>query len=77
MLRTFLLFDFDGTISDPLEGIGRSINYALEAYGYPSYRLSARSRRPIPASPGDTFVIIQVLGEHFYLAECTVRVTSI
>ena len=35
------MFDLDGTISDPLEGIGRSINYALEAYGYPRHQLSA------------------------------------
>lgn len=31
----FLVFDLDGTISDPAVGIGRSINYALEHYGYP------------------------------------------
>jgi phosphoglycolate phosphatase len=30
----FLVFDLDGTISDPAVGIGRSINYALEHYGY-------------------------------------------
>jgi phosphoglycolate phosphatase-like HAD superfamily hydrolase len=29
-----ILFDLDGTISDPLEGIGRSINYALVHVGY-------------------------------------------
>jgi phosphoglycolate phosphatase len=29
-----LLFDLDGTLSDPLEGISRSINYALEYFGY-------------------------------------------
>jgi phosphoglycolate phosphatase len=29
-----VLFDLDGTLSDPLEGIGRSINYALEHYGF-------------------------------------------
>jgi phosphoglycolate phosphatase len=34
MNRTFLLFDLDGTISDPLEGIARSFNYALSFYGY-------------------------------------------
>jgi phosphoglycolate phosphatase len=32
----FLVFDLDGTISDPAVGIGRSINYALEHYGYPA-----------------------------------------
>lgn len=29
-----VLFDLDGTISDPLVGIGRSINYALSHFGY-------------------------------------------
>ncbi len=32
----YLLFDLDGTLSDPLEGIARSINYALDAFGYPT-----------------------------------------
>jgi len=31
-----LLFDLDGTISDPLVGIGRSMNYALQTMGYRS-----------------------------------------
>jgi phosphoglycolate phosphatase len=30
-----LIFDLDGTISDPLVGIARSINHALVALGYP------------------------------------------
>lgn len=38
-----LLFDLDGTISDPLEGFVRSINYALEAYGHSPYPASALS----------------------------------
>jgi len=29
-----LIFDLDGTISDPSEGIARSFNYALEAFSY-------------------------------------------
>ena len=29
-----LLFDLDGTLSDPLPGIGRSINHALEQHGH-------------------------------------------
>ncbi|MCX7173508.1 MAG: HAD hydrolase-like protein [Proteobacteria bacterium] len=33
---SFLVFDLDGTISDPAVGIGRSINYALEHHGYPT-----------------------------------------
>ena len=44
MLRTFLLFDLDGTLSDPLEGFVRSINYALEACGYPPYQGVALSQ---------------------------------
>jgi phosphoglycolate phosphatase len=34
MNDTFLLFDLDGTISDPLDGIARSLNFALSFYGY-------------------------------------------
>ena len=29
-----LIFDLDGTLSDPAVGIGRSLNYALAAFGY-------------------------------------------
>jgi phosphoglycolate phosphatase len=29
-----VLFDLDGTLTDPLEGIGRSINHALVHFGY-------------------------------------------
>jgi phosphoglycolate phosphatase len=39
-LHDVLLFDLDGTISDPLVGIGRSINYALVHFGYPELPLS-------------------------------------
>lgn len=35
-----VLFDLDGTLSDPLVGIGRSINYALSHFGYPELPLS-------------------------------------
>ena len=44
MKQPFLLFDLDGTISDPLEGIGRSINFALDAYGFPGKSLSDLSQ---------------------------------
>jgi len=37
----FILFDLDGTISDPLVGIGRSINHALAHFGYPTHELPA------------------------------------
>jgi phosphoglycolate phosphatase len=30
----FLIFDLDGTISDPALGIGRCLNYSLNAYGF-------------------------------------------
>ena len=29
-----LLFDLDGTISDPILGIGRSLNFALKSFGF-------------------------------------------
>lgn len=35
MPEPYLLFDLDGTLSDPLTGIARSINYALAGFGYP------------------------------------------
>jgi phosphoglycolate phosphatase len=34
MRPDLILFDLDGTLSDPLVGIGRSINYALSHFGY-------------------------------------------
>ena len=34
MAYDYLVFDLDGTISDPKEGIVRSTNYALAEYGY-------------------------------------------
>ncbi len=35
------VFDLDGTLSDPLEGIGRSINHALARHGYAERPLHA------------------------------------
>jgi len=34
MIHDLIIFDLDGTISDPLEGIGRSINFALANFAY-------------------------------------------
>ena len=34
-----ILFDLDGTLSDPVIGFGRSINYALGHFGYPPREL--------------------------------------
>ena len=36
MTYEYLVFDLDGTISDPQEGVLRSMNYALETFGYAS-----------------------------------------
>lgn len=41
MTPDLVLFDLDGTLSDPLEGIGRSINYALSHFGYEPLALAA------------------------------------
>ena len=38
-----ILFDLDGTLSDPLVGIGRSINHALTHFGYPARELKQLS----------------------------------
>ncbi len=35
-----IVFDLDGTLSDPIQGIGRSLNYALNHYGYEERELS-------------------------------------
>jgi len=40
MNTAHLLFDLDGTISDPLDGIARSINFALSFYGHEEIRIS-------------------------------------
>lgn len=34
MKYEYLVFDLDGTISDPKDGVVRSFNYALEAFGF-------------------------------------------
>lgn len=39
MPHDFILFDLDGTLSDPLLGIGRSLNHALAHFGYPEREL--------------------------------------
>jgi phosphoglycolate phosphatase len=33
-IHPVVVFDLDGTLSDPLQGIGRSINHALSRHGY-------------------------------------------
>ncbi len=41
---TFLLFDLDGTLSNPLLGIGRSLNHALEHFGHPARSMEELAR---------------------------------
>jgi phosphoglycolate phosphatase len=43
MTDAHLIFDLDGTISDPAVGIHRSINYALEHFGHPEVSKSVIS----------------------------------
>lgn len=33
--RSLLIFDLDGTLFDPKPGIGRCLNYSLQAFGFP------------------------------------------
>jgi phosphoglycolate phosphatase len=40
MTHDLVLFDLDGTISNPLEGIGRSLNFSLAHFGYATRELS-------------------------------------
>ncbi len=40
MKPPFILFDLDGTISDPLDGLSESINHALKHFGYPTRQRS-------------------------------------
>ena len=62
-----LIFDLDGTISDPTIGIGRSINHALAAFDYPAVHeqtisqcigppLDFAFRRIAPAASEDTIL---------------------
>ena len=62
-----LIFDLDGTISDPAQGIRCSINYALSHFGYPEVGAGAiaayigppidDSFRSITGSGGDAHVL--------------------
>ena len=33
MSKEYLLFDLDGTLTDPMEGITKAVQYALKHYG--------------------------------------------
>jgi len=39
--HSVVVFDLDGTLSDPLQGIGRSINHALARHGYDEWPIDA------------------------------------
>jgi phosphoglycolate phosphatase len=63
-MQPVLIFDLDGTISDPAVGIGRSLNYGLAAFGYPEVDeqnvsqyigppLDVAFRRLAPDAPND------------------------
>jgi phosphoglycolate phosphatase len=64
-----LIFDLDGTISDPAVGIVRSINHALRGFGYPPLRdeeVSACIGPPLDvilrrAAPGVSDVVLDDL----------------
>src|SRR5690606_18069628 len=49
--RAHIIFDLDGTISDPILGITRSFNYALREYEYPE--ISAEQLGPAIGPPLD------------------------
>lgn len=40
----YILFDLDGTLTDPFEGITRSVQYALNAFGVKDEPLEALKR---------------------------------
>ena len=54
-----LIFDLDGTLSDPFVGISRSINYALQSMGYDV--VDAERVRPL-IGPPLTEIFAQLLG---------------
>ena len=39
-----VIFDLDGTLSDPIEGITNSINYSLKEHGFEPIPVSAISK---------------------------------
>jgi phosphoglycolate phosphatase len=73
----FLIFDLDGTISDPAVGIGRSINHALAHFGYSTISEDAVSQYIGPpldisfesitgnSSPGDIAALVSKYRERY------------
>lgn len=56
----FLVFDLDGTLSDPVTGICRSMNYSLTGFGYPE--VTEREVAPFIGPPLD-YSFRQITGE--------------
>lgn len=62
MMPKTLVFDLDGTISDPFEGIFRSVNFALAAFDYP--QVAAEDFKPFIGPPIDqTFCALTNAGD--------------
>src|SRR5262245_59799652 len=57
MPHDLILFDLDGTLSDPLVGIGRSLNFALAHFGYDTHDLAELARYVGPPL-GETFTAL-------------------
>ena len=45
LVHDLILFDLDGTLTDPLLGIGRCFNYTLAHFGYPERELANLASR--------------------------------
>jgi phosphoglycolate phosphatase len=69
---TYLLFDLDGTISDPLDGIGNSINYALESLSFKKHSLSDLSSYIGPPLD-ETFKILTGLKNDLLISQLIVK----
>jgi phosphoglycolate phosphatase len=62
MTHDLVLFDLDGTISNPLEGIGRSLNFSLAHFGYETRELSELAQYVGPPLD-DTFTALTGVSE--------------
>jgi len=63
-----LIFDLDGTISDPFEGISKSVNYALESLAYEAVNPErVRSMIGPPLTEIFVFLIGEVSGPHMQM----------
>ncbi|MCG8634325.1 MAG: HAD hydrolase-like protein [Desulfobacterales bacterium] len=72
MAAPYLLFDLDGTLSDPLQGIARSINYALGAFGYPT-EPEADLARFIGPPLDKTFALLAGTGSEDHIRELVTK----